>query len=340
MSDSNESHPETSSPATPPATAPSVESLFAAALRRIRAAGSSIGGPALAGAMLVSNQVASTGCAELEVDITEQADWAQYEGQRNTEMVQYTGGYWSQCLQPNTRFGCGNYEIFLKVRVRPVVGANLDAKRVGVVWKSPWDKIEKTAIGHYAGSAGNGDEEWHVPVSVQTWQKVILFDVWYQDGAGSTYYDDNQGELHVVNDGASTQVLSVESWRSTVTVGDDGVQGTLSLQLSDLDYDKQVVLVGTTDGWQTSFELGIGSAGDKNAWYWAEDYAWSDRERWQIDLDLPGSADSFEYAVLYRHGVVNGARSYAFWDNNWGANYRVDRVSPGEPVETAGDTGE
>jgi hypothetical protein len=324
-------HPDPEAPA--PDHQPAVETLFAAALRRIRVAGTSIGGPALAGAMLVSNQLASTGCADLEVDVTEQADWAQYEGQRNTEMVSYTGGYWSVCRQPNTRFGCGSYEIFVKVRVRPVQGANLDAKRVGVVWKTPFERTERTALGYYASTYGNGDEEWHVPVTVASWQKVILFDVWYQDGLYQTFFDDNQGELHVINDGAATQVLSLEGWRSTVTVSDAGVQGSLSLQLSDLDFDKEVMLIGTTDGWQTSFELGLGSAGGKNGWYWVEDYGWSDRERWQIDLDLPGSAQTFEYAVVYRHGVVAGARRYEFWDNNWGSNYRVERQTPpsGEP---------
>ena len=72
------------------------------------------------------------------------------------------------------------------------------------------------------------------------------------------------------------------------------------------------------------------ASGDVNKWYWVEDFAWSPgRERWQIDLALPDSATTFEYAVVYRHGVVNGARTYDFWDNNYGANYKVEEVVPG-----------
>ncbi len=82
----------------------------------------------------------------------------------------------------------------------------------------------------------------------------------------------------------------------------------------------------TTDGWDTVIQLGMGQAGDVNRWYWAEDYPWSGRERWQLDLDLPQGGEAFEYAVVYRHGVVNGARTYEFWDNNFGANYVVPRV--------------
>ena len=71
------------------------------------------------------------------------------------------------------------------------------------------------------------------------------------------------------------------------------------------------------------------AAGQANRWYWVEDFPWSaGRERWQIDVDLPGGAARFEYAVVYRHGVVNGARTYEFWDNNFGANYAVDAAPP------------
>ena len=68
----------------------------------------------------------------------------------------------------------------------------------------------------------------------------------------------------------------------------------------------------------------MGAAGDKNKLYWVEDFGGQPgRERWQIDLDLPGATHAFEYAVRYRHGVVNNARIYEFWDNNSGSNYRV-----------------
>jgi hypothetical protein len=288
--------------------------LFQTALARLRRRGAAVGHAALAGGAMLQLP-ANTGCVadEPELGQAEQADWAQFEGQRNTAMVSYTGGHWSVCKQPNSRFGCGSIDIYVKLRIKPVAGADLSWKKVGVVFKSPADQTERTAIGNYVTTLANGDEEWHVVANVPQWQTTILFDAWYQDGAGHTYFDDNAGELHVVNEGPDYQ-----------TVGDDGVQGTLSIQTADLDWDKQIVLVGSKDGWNTVIELGIGNPGDKNKWYWVEDL-YGGRERWQIDLDLPGAADNFDVAVAYRHGVVNGAVTYTFWDNNWGANYHFQR---------------
>jgi hypothetical protein len=130
----------------------------------------------------------------------------------------------------------------------------------------------------------------------------------------------------IANPGTSFNVLRVEPWLGTVRVDEHGVSGKVSLQLADLDYDKQLVLVGTTDDWATVIELGLGAPGEKTALAWAEDL-WGGYERWQVDLDLPCSAVTrFQYAVAYRHGVVNGATEYEFWDNNWGQNYLVERA--------------
>ena len=280
-----------------------MQDLLDAAFARLRRSG----GAVLAGGVLLQLP-ANLGCVDgVDVESAEQADWAQYEGIRDTSMVRFTGDVWSSCRQPNTRFGCGSIDIFLKLRVRPVANADINWKRVGVVWKAPGETTERTAIGSYFATYADGDEEWHVPVNVATWQTTVLFDAWYQDGAGTTWIDDNQGELHVASDGPSYNVVRVEPWLSGAT--------HVSVQLSDLDFDKQVLLVGTTDGWATKFELPMA---------WAEDFAWSPgRERWAIDVDLP---DGAEYAVVYRHGVINGARTYEFWDNNFGANYRVTRT--------------
>lgn len=320
-----------SDPSAPPAPTapPAAAALFASAFERLRARGASLGGAAIAGTVLLQlpAQLACVDAPELATG--EQHDWAQYEGQRNTSMVAYTGAWWSVCTQPNTRFGCGSYEVLVKLRVRPVVGASLDWKRVGVVYRTPDDTTERTALGRYASTQGDGYEEWHVAMTVPSSQRTVLFDAWYQDGAGHTYVDDNQGELHVVNDGPAYNVVRVEPWLNTVTVDPTGVRGQISIQVADLDYDKQVALIATKDGWHTVTELGMGAAGQANRWYWVEDFPWSaGRERWQIDVDLPGGAARFEYAVVYRHGVVNGARTYEFWDNNFGANYAVDAAPP------------
>lgn len=262
-------------------------------------------------------------CLEPSPDVSavESFDWAQYEGKRDTHMVQYTG-QWSSSCTSNTRFGCGTVAVHLNVRVKPAAHADLSWKRVGVVWRSPDDLTERTAIGSYVTTLGDGNELWDVTVSIAAWQSVVMFDTWYQDGAGHTWIDDNEGELHVVNAGPAYNVVRVEPWLNTVAVTNAGVSGKISVQLADLDYDKQLELVATTDNWQTTLHLGMGANGDKNKLYWLEDFQ-SGRERWQIDLDLPGSVSELQYAVVYRHGVVNGARTYEFWDNDGGSNYHV-----------------
>lgn len=293
-------------------------SLFDLAMARLRRGGAALGG-------LVMLTLPAPGCALATDDNTsasEQADWAQYEGVRDTRMVSFTGVWRSYCAGENTRFGCGAIGIQLSVRVKPVAAANLDYKRVGVVYRSPDDLIDHTALGTYVGTLPGGDEEWSVGITVPSYQTLVIFDTWYQDGAHHTYLDDNQGEFHVINAGPAYNVVRAEPWLSQLVVDGRGVHGTLSVQVAKLDYDKQLELVATKDNWATVLHFGLGSAGATNAWVWNGDLSLG-RERWQMTVDLPGAATEFDYAIAYRHGVVNGARTYEFWDNNGGANYQV-----------------
>jgi hypothetical protein len=298
--------------------AESPSKFFEAALARLRRRG-----PALGSTVMLT--LPATACIEPSPELAEvqQYDWAQFEGQRDTRMVKYTGTWSSECTY-NTRFGCGSVLMHAHVRVKPVAHADLAWKRVGVVYRTSLDLTERTAIGSYRATLPGGDEEWQVSFLAPSSEPVAVFNTWYQDGAGNTWFDDNEGELHVINAGPDYNVIRVEPWLDTVAVGAGGVSGRISIQLADLDYDKQLELVATKDNWQTVLRFGMGSAGDKNKLYWVEDFPWSaGRERWQIDLDVAGGSDHFEYALVYRHGVVNGARTYEFWDNNGGANYRV-----------------
>jgi hypothetical protein len=311
------------------------DDLFARALRRVgRHVGTAASGAALVGSLGTGGTFLGA-CSvgdELPVDSIQEDSWSQDQGQRNTQMVSYLGNAWSECRSPNTRFGCGSYEVFVKVRVRPVAGVDLNWKRVGLTYRQPFDTYDHTAVGHYAATYANGDEEWHVPVTVTSSWATLVFDAWYQDGAGHTFVDDNQGEFHVVTTGPGQSIVRNEPWLDTVTVSDAGVRGRISVQAVDLDYDKELVLLATTDDWATVQELGMGAPGEPNKLYWTEDFAWSGSERWQIDLDLPGAGvERFRYAIGYRHGVKNGAVRYEFWDNNYGYNYLVERPVPAPP---------
>ncbi len=298
--------------------AESTSRLFDAALARLRRRGAAFGSGVL-------RTLPAAACVEPSPDLAaaESYDWAQFEGQRDTRMVQYTG-QWTQSCQSNTRFGCGSVLVHITVRVRPAEHADLAWKRVGVVYRTPDDRTERTAVGSYATTLPSGDEEWRVSLLAPSSDAVLVFDAWYQDGAGKTWVDDNQGELHVINAGPAYQVVRVEPWLNSVAVGTNGVTGKISVQIADLDFDKELEVVATKDNWQTTLRFGMGPAGDKNKLHWVEDFTYAPgRERWEIDLDVPGGSDHFEYALVYRHGIVNGARTYEFWDNNGGGNYRV-----------------
>jgi len=259
------------------------------------------------------------------------ADWASDEGTRDPAMVSYLNSSWHEYVNCNYRGGCMGVDVFLKLMVRPVEGANLDQKRVGVVYHAPGYQ-EQTAVGTYFTTLENGYEEWHVPLHLRAYDpSFVLFNCWYQDGRGNTYYDDNNGEYHVVNYANSYQVVAqifgqtgTSDQETTVHLTNQGVAGRIYLSVADLDYDKDIRLVWTTDGWATVNEFGIGTPGDQNAWNWVAD-SWMGHETWFIDLDIDGSFERFEYAIVYRHGVVNDAQPYEFWDNNGGRNYVITR---------------
>ncbi len=297
---------------------------FERALAAVRASGrSALRTGAALGAMTLAAGPGALGCLagdeagiEIgEVELTEQ-DWAQYEGQRNTTMVSYTKSHWHNYTGCGSRFGCTGVDVFVKLRIKPVAGANLDHKKVGVIYKVGGKGPEITVNGYYFTTWGNGDEEWHVKISMPTMQQMAFtFNAWYQDGAGHTYYDDNSGELHAVNYGQSSTIIYRDAPGSDVAVTSSGVQGNIQVSLADLDYDKVVLVRWTTDGWQTFTDTPLSFLQDSSEAY----------EKWGVHLDVPGDFQELQYAILYRHGVVNGADAYEFWDNNNGQNYVVDR---------------
>lgn len=299
---------------------------FERALAAMRASGrSALRTGATIGAMALAAGPGALGClaeagdeAALEigdVELTEQ-DWAQYEGQRNTTMVSYVKSSWHNYTGCGNRFGCTGVDVFVKLRVKPVAGANLDQKKVGVIYKTGGKGSEVTVNGYYFTTWGNGDEEWHVKISLPlSAQMVFTFDAWYQDGAGHTYYDDNGGELHVVNYGSTSTVISRDWAETTVNVTSAGVQGKVVANLADLDYDKQAMVRWTVDGWQTYTDTPLSFVQDNSETY----------EKWEANLNAPGDFQQLQYAIVYRHGVVNGADVYEFWDNNNGFNYAVNR---------------
>lgn len=254
------------------------------------------------------------------------ADWAQYEGRRNVDLVSYLGSYWHEYSNCNTRGGCMNVSVFVKVRVKPVAGAVIEKKRVGLVYRGD-NGTETTVTGRYYSTLADGSEEWHVPVYRNAWSAgYFTFNAWYQDGAGGTWFDDNEGELHALVYQGNYSVVR-QDWSTTdLTVDERGVTGHIGVFIADLDYDKDIEIVYTTDGWQTVQKFAMGSGEKPNTSHWIED-VWYGMERWGVDVEIAAEGvERFEYAIRYRHGVVANARSYDFWDNNGGNNYVVKRA--------------
>lgn len=256
------------------------------------------------------------------------ADWAQDEGKRNTDMVAYDQGWWHEMRDCSNRGGCMSVDVFLKLKVQPVEGANIDTKRVGVVVKSPDGSSEaKTYVGSYFSTA-DGKEEWHVRVSRRGWESgPFVFTAWYQDGKGNTWFDDNEGEFHAVSYQGNYAVIR-QAWdQTTVKVDGDGVNGKISLYVADLDFDKVVDMVWSIDDWKTSNVAHMGDPNEPNSTHWVENL-WAGTQRWEINLAIPGEdVQAFQYAFLYKHGVVGAAKTYEFWDNNYGNNYVIRRAA-------------
>ncbi|MEX1369093.1 MAG: hypothetical protein AB1Z98_38555 [Nannocystaceae bacterium] len=261
--------------------------------------------------------------------VNEGSDWAQDEGVRDQSKVHFYGEAWSHvettgqnCGERGCYGGTTTTTVWVKVRVQPQWGANLDAKNVGVVYRDS-NGWQGTANGYYFTTHGDGYEEWHVPVVLSGYHNFIAFNAWYQGGAGGpTWYDDNEGELHLATVNDNYRMVSQWYADTDVMIDDAGIQGTISVRVTDIDFDKDLRLVYTTDDWATTQEIVIGDS-ELNAWHWVHD-EYGNRERWELELELLGDYDHIEYAIVYRHGVVNGADTYEYWDNNYGNNYRVD----------------
>ncbi|MBA2541431.1 MAG: hypothetical protein H0V17_17450 [Deltaproteobacteria bacterium] len=317
---------------------PTLDDLFARALLRIRRGASmAIRGTAIAGAIAASTPNlggctdAATAPDELDQDSPGgKSDWADDEGERRPDLIAFTGDAWSECRESSSRTGCYGYEVFLKVMVSPVADTEPTAKKVGVVHRSIDNPSgDRTSNGRFFATASDGREEWHVPVRVYTYEDLIKFKVWYQPGNGKTFFDDNNGEGHVYANNNAAQVIQTATWESNITVTETSVRGTVRVRVADLDFDKILGMHASIDNWATTMKFGTGMAGDKNKFYWVED-VWGNFEYWQLDFEIDGTAiEELRFASFYEHGVVNSARRYTFWDNNWGSDYRVSRGNPG-----------
>jgi hypothetical protein len=256
----------------------------------------------------------NTAALRQEVIAFGQRDWAQNMGTHDTSMVSYYNESWYDLTNCNTRYGCLSITVFIKVKVKPVAGADLGYKKVGAVYREVGSNDPITANGYYFTTLPDGMEEWHVPIQSTTHSGTFTFDAWYEDGAGGRYYDDNNGELYALrwrNDGYDYSTLSQDFAATNAVFDATGVKGVIGFTVEDLNYDKELMFIYSTDGWMTSQTLSMGTGTDTNILHWVKNVS-RDFESWQISLDLPGAFTTFQYKLVYRHGIADGAEPIEF----------------------------
>lgn len=138
---------------------------------------------------------------------------------------------------------------------------------------------------------------------------------------GQTYWDNNGGQDYTV-EGSGVNLyngVDVLQWGTAALYGSSSYL-FLGANLRNLSYDKDVDVVYTTDGWATvrtaplyydSWQVyGYGSAPSPND---------AGIEYWTGAVEVGSTATEVEYAFAYEVG------EQTYWDNNFGANYVVQR---------------
>jgi hypothetical protein len=169
----------------------------------------------------------------------------------------------------------------------------------------------------YVGPADDGREVWRASTQYSSSNNVAPRDLEFvamYTVNGQTYWDNNNGQNYFLgqNEGTllhGTNVLAANSYLSS-----DGYF-TVSVDVQNLAYDKQVKIVYTPDNWATVREAFASySYGYTYAYAYVPSPNANGVERWTLSLPNTG-AQNIQFAVAY---TVNGQTS---WDNNFGHNY-------------------
>ncbi len=146
---------------------------------------------------------------------------------------------------------------------------------------------------------------------------------------GNTYWDNNNGTNYRVsnNDG---YFLADADANISVDVDFDSLSFipfydqnsmTVTVDVRNLSPNKEVGVLYSIDGWQTQqyFTLNYRSFWNNGPLYYIQSPNQFGIERWTGSVRLDKSANTVEYAVVYK---VNGQE---YWDNNYGKNHTVSK---------------
>jgi len=205
-----------------------------------------------------------------------------------------------------------------------------NSKSVGLVYNidnSGWE----TANAYYVSTLDNGRELWDFsltlfedPYGEYPASRLVQFAL-FMDANGESYWDNNNngdyflstwgGEQVYSNVVLGTQPLGV-SYGHFGSVYPAGTVLTVSMDVKNLSYHKNLQLVYTTDNWATV----------KTAPAYFRSTLANGAERWEaspvIDQYIKGSSNNtyteeVKFCVAY---TVNGV---TYWDNNKGENYTL-----------------
>ena len=239
-------------------------------------------------------------------------DWAQQQGQRDTERVRYAGTFEvEEALAPPSG-------VFVDVIVEPAGEGEIGDRQVGIVARTAYTAHQVTIEGTLHGIQEDGREIWRVRFPPSSGERrAFAFTAWYRDRHGDVRYDDNAGDLHIVARMPDMRLVGRPDLQR-ISVGLAGVQGTIRATVADLVLDPEILLVWTTDGWQTRHESVM--ACDPAVSFHRREVA--------VEIDYPVETDRFEFLLVHRHGGVADGHMYSLTHDNDGAPYRVDRGAP------------
>ncbi len=146
---------------------------------------------------------------------------------------------------------------------------------------------------------------------------------------GTTYWDNNDGNNYSIQEREIGGLFAQPDLNISVDAdfaglypvfGSEGLRFSVIADVRNLDPNKQVEVVYTTDGWQTKQYLQLSYT---PRWYSGYNYVLVSPnqfgiERWTGAATVDSAVGEIEYAVVYR---VNGQE---YWDNNYGRNYIVN----------------
>ncbi|SEL22135.1 Carbohydrate/starch-binding module (family 21) [Aquimarina amphilecti] len=191
-----------------------------------------------------------------------------------------------------------------------------------------WDQIPLA----YNQSVDNGQNEiWFGEYSLSGYGVnqvyadafVVRYDV-----NGTTYWDNNNGSDYKMSrtEGFFFADSNINVSVDTDFVGlsysayDDQNRFNITVDVRNLDPNKEVGVVYSSDGWKTQKYLPLiyRQFWSNGPFYTIQSPNNFGIERWQGYTLLSASDDQLEYAIVYR---VNGKE---YWDNNYGENYMVN----------------